>query len=288
MLVGVTEPSHCGSIADTKVCLICRKNCGFKTYKHIICSFESASMISETIPPSFSAKDTISVLRLCPSPLFILQCQTCPSFHHYPSVQSDMQLLLCLPRYPPNDSPLPPKTNLPSFSFASAPNVTFPSPPPQAVNPPTTPPPHSAPASLPARCSLSKRHFPPPFQSSTPILPLVSLMNGFTAGKVLIFIPLSDFCWLLLISNTQRKATESINKEMNTLHPAMHTAVHPGCGPSEKASSAFILIEFSVTFKSSVLLFFLFFFQREEVVWYCCIISNAQTKRTRETQGGTK
>lgn len=45
-------------------------------------------------------------------------------------------------------------------------------------------------------------------------------MNGFTAGKVLIFIPLSDFCWLLLISNTQRKASESINKEMNTLHRA--------------------------------------------------------------------
>lgn len=45
-------------------------------------------------------------------------------------------------------------------------------------------------------------------------------MNGFTAGKVLIFIPLSDFCWLLLISNTQRKASKSINKEMNTLHRA--------------------------------------------------------------------
>lgn len=58
----------------------------------------------------------------------------------------------------------------------------------------------------------------------TPILPLVSLMNGFTAGKVLIFIPLSDFCWLLLISNTQRKASESINKEMNTLHPAIQRA----------------------------------------------------------------
>lgn len=68
--------------------------------------------------------------------------------------------------------------------------------------------------------SLSKRHFSPAFLPCF-ILPLVSLMNGFTAGKVLIFIPLSDFCWLLLISNTLRKASESINKEMNTLHSAI-------------------------------------------------------------------
>lgn len=68
--------------------------------------------------------------------------------------------------------------------------------------------------------SLSKRHFSLAFLPCF-ILPLVSLMNGFTEGKVLIFISLSDFCWLLLISNTLRKASESINKEMNTLHSAI-------------------------------------------------------------------
>lgn len=93
----------------------------------------------------------------------------------------------------------------------SVPSVTF---------PPSLPSPHTAPASLPLSVpSPNVTTLPPP--PSTSILPLVSLMNGFTAGKVLIFIPLSDFCWLLLISNTQRKASESINKEMNTLHPAI-------------------------------------------------------------------
>jgi len=80
-------------------------------------------------------------------------------------------------------------------------------------------------------------------------------MNGFTAGKVLIFIPLSDFCWLLLISNTQRKASESINKEMNTLHPAMQQqqlsqSFTRDAGPLWSPVAAFILIEFNSTLKS--------------------------------------
>lgn len=78
-------------------------------------------------------------------------------------------------------------------------------------------------------------------------------MNGFTAGKVLIFIPLSDFCWLLLISNTQRKASESINKEMNTLHPAMQRLSQSftrDAGPPRGPGPAFVLIEFSSALES--------------------------------------
>lgn len=275
--------------ADTKVCLICRKNCGFRIYKHIILSFESASMISEAVPPSFSPKDTISVVCLLPLYLYSNVKLVPPSINTRlfrvtrssssvcPAILQMTLLFLPKQTYLPSPSPL-------------LPTSLFPPPPPQAVNPPLPlllhhfhPLPHSAPASLPALCSLSKRHFPPPFQSSTPILPLVSLMNGFTAGKVLIFIPLSDFCWLLLISNTQRKATESINKEMNTLHPAIHTAVHPGCGPSEKASSAFIPIELSVTLESSVLLFFFFFLERIKVV--SMSVASYQTLRQRGPEG---
>lgn len=163
-----------------------------------------------------------------------------------------MQLrLLCLPRYPPNDSPPSPSANLPSFPSAFASDFTLaallPSLP-MLPHPNPHPLPHAAPASLPALRSLSRRHFSPPLRSSTPILPLVSLMNGFTAGKVLIFIPLSDFCWLLLISNTQRKASESINKEMNTLHPATQPFSQlftPDEGLRAGARSAFVPTEFS-------------------------------------------
>lgn len=94
---------------------------------------------------------------------------------------------------------------------------------------------------------------PPPLFPPAPILPLVSLMNGFTAGKVLIFIPLSDFCWLLLISNTQRKASESINKEMNTLHPVtqrLSQSFTRDAGPPRGPGPAFVLIEFSSALES--------------------------------------
>lgn len=108
------------------------------------------------------------------------------------------------------------QTKWASIPFAPAPYVPFPLP-------------HPAPASFALSTPSLNVRFPlpsPRLLYSSPILPLVSLMNGFTAGKVLIFIPLSDFCWLLLISNTQRKASESINKEMNTLHPAMQQLSH--------------------------------------------------------------
>lgn len=81
-------------------------------------------------------------------------------------------------------------------------------------------------------------------------------MNGFTAGKVLIFIPLSDFCWLLLISNTQRKASESINKEMNTLHratPQILQSLTRDMGFFEEAQAAFSQI-FNVFMHSEKLL----------------------------------
>lgn len=129
-------------------------------------------------------------------------------------------ILLCHPAQLFSSS----QTNLASFPFTSMPNIALPL---LSLH------------LLPSH-SLAKRHPPPNF--SLPILPLVSLMNGFTAGKVLIFIPLSDFCWLLLISNTQRKASKSINKEMNTLHRATSPIVQsltPSYGSFQEAKAEF-------------------------------------------------